>query len=166
MIIRKLDIQDLEVRVEWMNHPKVYSSMHYEIPVTLENTKKWFEKNMSNKNRVDFSFEVDGVLVAMGGLTGIDFNLNKAELYIFVNPNEQKTGLGTQAVRLLCQYGFEQLNLNKIFLLTNEDNYAARKVYEKCGFKLEGILRQEYKTSDNFFGDRYYFGLLKSDCDE
>jgi RimJ/RimL family protein N-acetyltransferase len=55
------------------------------------------------------------------------------------------------------------MGLNKIFLITNEDNIAAQKVYEKCGFVKEGQLRNEYKTSEGIFMDRIYYGLLKSE---
>ena len=55
------------------------------------------------------------------------------------------------------------MGLNKIFLITNEDNIAAQKVYEKCGFVKEGQLRNEYKTSAGIFMDRIYYGLLKSE---
>ncbi|MBQ8239750.1 MAG: GNAT family N-acetyltransferase [Bacteroides sp.] len=166
MIIRKLQLEDLDTRVEWMNNPKVYSSMHFDIPVLLDNTIKWFKNNLDKDNRIDVVFEEGGMLVAMGGLTNINKVINKAELYIFVNPNLQRGGIGTKATSLLCKYGFDELKLNKIFLETNEDNDAAKRVYEKCGFQLEGILREEYKTSGNIFKSRYYYGMLKGELNE
>ncbi len=166
MIIRKLSKEDLSMRVNWMNNPKVYSSMHFDLPVKLENTEKWFESNKTKNNRADMIFVEDGGVVAMGGLTSIQQNLMKAELYIFVNPDIQKSGIGTKATKLLCKYGFENLGLNKIYLETNEDNYAAQRVYEKCGFKLEGRLRNEYKTVDGKFLCRLYYGLLKGELNE
>lgn len=162
MIIRKLTIEDLPTRVDWMNNPKIYSSMHFDLPVSMENTLRWFENNKNNEKRSDICFEEEGVIVAFGGLTSIDLLLKKAELYIFVNPNLQKSGIGTQATKLLCKYGFGQLKLHKIYLLTNEDNVAAIKVYQKCGFQLEGRHRDEYMVKDQY-KDRLYFGLLKRD---
>ena len=89
--------------------------------------------------------------------------MDKAELYLFVNPDLLQAGVGTKAAKLLCQYGFEQLKLNKIYLETNEDNIVARKVYEKCGFKLEGIHREEYKNKEGLYLGRIYMGLLKNE---
>lgn len=163
MTHRKLQVEDLKTRVEWMNNPKVYSTMHYDVPVLLENTIRWFENNQMNNNRADVVFEENGQLLAMGGLTNINRKTNKAELYVFVNPNLQKGGLGTQATKLLCKYGFDQLNLNKIYLETNEDNLIARRVYEKCGFQQEGNHREEYKTKNGEFIGRIYMGLLKKE---
>lgn len=166
MILRRLQVEDLKTRVEWMNNPKVYSSMHFDIPVSLDNTIRWFENNQKNDNRADVVFEEKGQLLAMGGLTNINRETNKAELYVFVNPNLQKGGLGTQATKLLCKYGFENLYLDKIYLETNEDNHAAKRVYEKCGFQLEGILRNEYKNQKGFLKSRLYYGMLKGELNE
>lgn len=163
MIARRLEERDLQLRVNWMNDEKVYSSMHFDIPVTIENTNKWFRNNQGSDKRADLAFEDNGEVLAFGGLTNINRDLNNAEMYIFVNPEKQKGGLGTKATRLLCEYGFQQLGLNKIYLETNEDNSAARRVYEKCGFKIEGIHREEYKKRDGRFLSRIYYGLLKSE---
>lgn len=166
MVVRRLQEKDLSIRVEWMNNPKVYGSMHYDVPILLENTLRWFKKNQENEYRVDLVFEEDGVVMAMGGLTGIDREVNKAELYIFVNPNLQRVGIGTKATKMLCKYGFEQVGLNKIFLETNEDNCTARRVYEKCGFLLEGTHRAEYKNNEGNLLSRIYMGLLKGELNE
>lgn len=164
MLIRKIEKSDLQLRVDWMNNPKIYSNMHFDLPVLLENTIRWFEKNQSNDCRSDVCFVEKDEVVAFGGLTSIDKLVKKAELYIFVNPDSHKSGIGTQATKLLCQYGFEELDLHKIYLLTNENNTAAIRVYQKCGFVLEGRLRDEYWVEDRYM-DRLYFGLLKTEFD-
>ena len=161
MIVRKLEESDLQLRVCWMNNEKVYSSMHFDIPVIMENTIKWYHNNIGNNKRADLTFEEGGEIVAFGGLTCINREVDKADLYIFVNPNAQKGGIGTKATKLLCKYGFEELGLSKIYLETNEDNVVARRVYEKCGFRLEGVHREEYKTLDGVMLSRMYYGLLK-----
>ena len=166
MKLRKLELKDLPSRVEWMNHPKVYQSMHFDVPVLLEKTKQWFDNVKKNPNRSDVVFEEEGMLVGMGGLTNINRLTGKAELYVFINPNLQAGGLGTKAVEMLCRFGFDELKLNKIYLETNENNYAAIRVYEKCGFLLEGALREEYLSEEGQLLNRLYFGLLKKEFHE
>lgn len=166
MIVRRLTKGDLQLRVNWMNDPKVYNSMHFETPVLMDNTIRWFENNVGNNKRADLAFEENGVVVAFGGLTNINSEVRKAELYIFVNPEIQKGGIGTRATKALCGYGFNQLELNKIFLETNEDNIAAQRVYEKCGFVLEGKLRNEYISNDGRVMCRMYYGLLKGELND
>ena len=144
-----------------MNNPDIYCSMHYDVPVAMENTIRWYHNNIGSDKRVDFTFENEGKIVAFGGLTNINRDNDKAELYVFVNPYMHKSGYGTMATRALCEYGFEKLGLNKIYLETNEDNLVARHVYEKCGFILEGVHREEYKTVNGHLMSRLYYGLLK-----
>lgn len=163
--LRKLQENDLMTRVEWMNNPKVYKTMHFIPPISIENTMKWFEKNRWNNNRVDIVFDnEDGHRVAMGGLTNIDYSVRKAEFYIFVNPEMQRKGYGVNAAYQLCKYGFEILQLHKIYLYTNSSNLGARKTYEKIGFKLEGTLRDEM-INNEIFEDRLYYGLLAAEID-
>ena len=102
----------------------------------------------------------------MGGLTSIDRTVGKAELYIFVNPELLGKGIGTKATRKLCQYGFSELGLEKIYLYTDKGNVAAQKVYEKVGFRLEGTLRNEILTRTGHITDRLYYGLLKHELIE
>ena len=166
MKIRLLTKEDLPQRVEWMNNPAVYKTMHFTPPISLEKTLEWHTKNQDNASRCDVAFEDEnGNLVAMGGLTGIDHSVNKAELYIFVNPARQREGIGSNATYLLCKYGFDVLQLHKIYLYTNATNQGARKTYEKIGFTLEGIHRSELINSE-VYEDRLYYGLLSDELDK
>lgn len=166
MKIRPLIKADLPTRVAWMNNPAVYRSMHFELPVLLDKTEEWFSKIINNDQRADFAFEnEEGSLVAMGGITGIDRKIGKGEFYIFVNPSLQNAGYGRIASKLLCRHGFESLGLHKIYLYTNSDNIAARKVYERIGFQLEGTLRDEVVDCDRR-ADRLYYGLVADDFDD
>lgn len=163
MIIRRLEKGDLETRVEWMNNPLIYSSMHFEVPILMEKTLQWYESNLGNDKRFDVTVLEDGEIVAFGGFTSINREIGKAETYLFASPVHLHKGIGTRAKRLICEYGFKELGLNKLYFITNEDNFASIRVNEKCGFKLEGRMRKEYLTKDGELKDRLYYGLLKEE---
>ena len=163
MIIRRLEKGDLETRVEWMNNPLIYSSMHFEVPILMERTLQWYESNLMNDKRFDVTVLEDGEIVAFGGFTSINREIGKAETYLFASPFQLHKGIGTRAKKLICEFGFKELGLNKIYFITNEDNYASIRVNEKCGFKLEGRLRKEYLTKNGEYKDRLYYGLLKEE---
>lgn len=65
----------------------------------------------------------------------------------------------------MYNYAFSVLELNKIYLYTNDDNVAAYRIYEKYGFQLEGILRN-HKWKNGKFQNRRFYGLLKSEWEE
>ena len=51
-------------------------------------------------------------------------------------------GYGTDAIHLLLNFAFKDLNLNRVYLHVFETNERALRFYEKCGFIKEGVLRQ------------------------
>lgn len=161
MIIRRLEYGDLETRVEWLNDERVNSTLNISLPVSLESTQAWFERNKENEKRIDFSFEDDGILVAMGGYTDIDKEKGEAELYIFVDPDQKGKGIGFRSVSLMCDYAFETMGLKKIILYSNGDNGAARHLYEKIGFVLESIVEGGIENH-GVAKDQYYYGLTRN----
>ena len=56
MEIRRLRKEDLETRVAWMNNPAIYENMHFAVPIMLDKTIAWFERNQLREDRVDCAF--------------------------------------------------------------------------------------------------------------
>lgn len=158
MKIRKINNEDLRKRVDMMNHPKVYSSMYYTIPITIENTEKWYYQNLDNESRIDFVFDQNDELCAMGGVTNIDYTSKRAELYLFVNPENQNKGVGTKATNLICKYAFYELNLKEVYLFIKADNIAAIKAYEKNNFKI-----QNTKSENKYSNETLLYTLTKNE---
>lgn len=163
--VRRLEHEDLETRVVWFNHPSVYGQMTFDIPLSLAGTEEWFSRNRLDRSRVDFCFYAEDekrvmTRVAMGGLVDIDRDNRRAELYIVVDPEKLGRGIGKNAVQWLCNYGFSELNLMKVYLFTLPDNQRAQSLYERIGFVLEGVLRQ-HVCHRGKFTDRYVYGLLR-----
>ena len=160
MEVRKITREDLALRVEWMNDASVFPNMGYTPPIELERTYSWFEAIKNDASRFDAAFVDDeGRVVGFGGLTHIDALTRKAEFYLFIGPDFHRRGFGTKAAAALCRYGFEELNLHKVFLYANASNTGARHTYEKIGFKMEGVLREE-KLINGRFEDRLYYGIF------
>lgn len=161
IIPAKFARKDIVERVNWINNPAINKSMYFELPATKEKTKKWFLDNSGNKTRIDFTFrnEIEEI-IAMGGLTNINTEHSNAEFYIMVNPVLHGRGIGTKISKWINNYAFSVLSLNKVFLYTNDENEYAYKIYEKVGFQLEGVLREQKWKNGKFINRRFY-GLLK-----
>lgn len=165
IISRRFSFEDIDTRVEWINNPSIHSTMYFDLPATIENTRKWFERIKSNDTRVDFTFVSEtGGLLAMGGFTGISEEHKHGEFYVMVNPAMHGQGIGKRVSEWMYNYGFSVKNLNKIYLYTNDDNVSAYNIYEKAGFVLEGIMR-EHKWKEGKFINRRFYGLLHSEWD-
>jgi UDP-4-amino-4,6-dideoxy-N-acetyl-beta-L-altrosamine N-acetyltransferase len=162
MEIRKLSENDLEARVAFLNDPRITDFIHLNGHIDIEGTRKWYQIIKNNNKRVDFSFMHENKIVGMGGLSDISDMDEHASLYIYMSPEFHGKGLGTQALKLLCSYGFNILNLRRIYLYTFVTNEVANHLYEKVGFVREGVLRKHTKKNGELV-DRYFWGLLKEE---
>ena len=95
-------------------------------------------------------------IIRIVGLHEIN-NINRtATLGIFIgNKDYRSKGYGTEAIKLILDFGFNYLNLNNIDLALMEFNKRALKCYEKCGFKKIGRRRK-----CKFINGRYYDSIL------
>lgn len=87
----------------------------------------------------------------------------KVELDIIIGPKEYlNKGYGTDALKTLTTYLFNNFDLNKIWIEARANNPRAIKAYQKIGFKPEGLLRQESYFQGQFV-DCVRFAILKQD---
>ncbi len=87
--------------------------------------------------------ELDGRAVGSIALTrGTDVYRRSAELGYWLARAAQGHGTMTQAIRQMCLLGFAQWDIVRIEAKPYADNTASRRVLEKAGFQLEGVLRQ------------------------
>jgi RimJ/RimL family protein N-acetyltransferase len=103
-----------------------------------------------------------GDLAGEALLWGIDLHNRSAHLGISLRPAYQGRGLGTDAVRVLCRYGFALRGLHRMQLETLSDNYAMIAVAERLGFTREGTTRGSSWVNGGFASD-VIFGLLAAE---
>lgn len=89
-------------------------------------------------------------------------NLFRADIGLWIGESFQGKGLGSQAVRNITRYGFEILNLEKIEASIFVGNKSSRRMFEKCGYSLEGTIRCKTTKYQNYI-DEWLFGMIKSD---
>lgn len=114
--------------------------------MSLPQEEQWFEATLRLEPAVQ-PFAIDARAGTPGeeppewlhiGATGfhaVDWRNRSAELGIVIGRRDlQGQGHGTDAVRVLCRWGFEELNLNRIQLRVYEDNARGIACYERLGF--------------------------------
>ena len=149
-----------------INNPENNQFLHYDIPICVEKTEKWFDTHFGEETRYDAVIEVDGTPAGTIGLLSIDRRNSKAEYYIAMGETTYKgKGVAKEASRLILQYAFEVLNLNKVYLFTESENIAAQGLFERIGFVKEGLIRQDI-ISHGKLVDRYAYGILREDWNE
>ena len=85
-----------------------------------------------------------------------------AELSIWIGQGHRNGGAGTEALRLALRHAFGPMGLHKVYLRVLEYNARAIRTYEKCGFKIEGTLRDEMRVQGAWH-NLIYMGALVHD---
>ncbi len=134
-------------------------------PYTLEDEEKWYETISATKDTYNFAIETldDTTYLGGCGINEVDWKNSNATVGIFIGNKEYwNKGYGTDAMNVLVKFIFDQMNINKIKLNVYSFNQRAIKCYEKCGFRKEGILRQEIYRNGQYH-DEIVMGLLKEE---
>lgn len=86
--------------------------------------------------------------------------------WTWIGKNCQGSGLNKAMKFLILQYGFEELNLNRIELKADERNLRSRKAIKGIGATEEGILRQHMKIHVGFLRNTVFYSILRSEWEE
>ena len=159
--LRPLTPDDAGILVAWMLDAEVTQFMFTgQRPVTVEQLREEIRRDTASTSNTVF-LVVDRAArtpVGYAGLYDIHHTARKAEFRVLLGAKEfWNKGYGTEVTELLTFYGFDRLNLNKVWLGVTDENRGAIRAYQKAGFREEGRLRQElYRNS------RYYDALRMS----
>ena len=150
-----LEKEHLLDRVNFINDEVVQSTLNFDYPTSLAKTEAWFNKILLNRDRVDFTIKCVATdkNIGFGGFVGFDRVVKKAELYIFIGDREYwGGGYGRDGYKLITNYGFLELGLNKVYGYQLLHNDKASMAVDKLGWSVDGVLRD----------DLFSHGVLKS----
>ena len=162
--LRAVEKESIEQFRQWRNRPELrkYFREYRELSSTMQNA--WYENRvLSDDKQVNFEIRFKDTLIGHCGLYYIDWIHRHAEFGIYIgNDSFRSGGFGSDALRTLVKYGFNDLNLNKIWceVYTNND---ALDIYRHIGFTDEGVLRQHYYNEGQYW-DSTMLSMLKSEC--
>lgn len=133
--LRKFEFEDIPNKVRWINNPVVNKYLHYELPMRVDKTEKWFLAIKDREDRYDAVILVDGQPVGLIGLLSINYEKRTAEYYISIGETEwYGKGIATKAVAELMNYAFCELALNRIIIFIERENISSIRLNLKFGF--------------------------------
>ena len=140
--LRAIEREDLPRYVEWLNDPEVMRYFSPLEPMSLADEERWFEGQLQQSDTRNFAIYYEGEHVGGAGYSHIDWRERSAEIGLFIgHKNLWDKGLGTDIMSALVRFGFEQMNLHRIYLRVYEENPRAITCYRKVGFQHEGKMR-------------------------
>ena len=163
--LRYIELEDTDNIVKWRNKSFVKKNLYSQENLTPDQHINYYNSRIkTGKVKQFIILAFDGIEYQAIGTTflkNIDGDSSKAEFGIFIgNEKAMGKGYGSQATLLTVDYAFRELELNRVYLTVLADNYSAIKAYQKCGFEIEGVLKQDYRRSGTYI-DVIVMGLLK-----
>lgn len=145
--LRAFEHSDLDANHAFVNDDATLRDMlsGLPLPASYEDERRWLEQQTSY-TRGEYQFAVEdgsGQLVGRCGLIRVDWKNRVGELGIMIGAPYRGRGYGTEAMQLVCNFAFREMNLHKLKVSVFAFNQAALRCYEKSGFVREGLLRGE-----------------------
>ena len=169
VILRAIEEEDLEFLKDLLNNPKTSATVvGTSFPVSSTHQKHWYDRIVDDDSTLRLIIETkkDGVVgtVVMGDFdwvsrvshsTGIKLDVEKVT----------ESGIALDAMITLFDYGFHELNLNRIEGSVLTDNKQAIAMTKLLGYTIEGTLRQAVFRNGQYH-DVYMLGMLKDEFEK
>jgi RimJ/RimL family protein N-acetyltransferase len=164
--LREMRQEDAEHFVRWMNSPETSDLIAGGLmPMTLSQENDWIAANAGQRDeRCNFAVEtLDGKLIGMCSYQALDWKNRRCMVGWFLGDTDARgRGCGTDMIETLLGVCFQVLRLRKVRLNVFEFNNRAIRLYEKLGFRLEGVFRGERFARGQWW-DELRYGMFQSE---
>jgi len=164
--LRPLRLGDIEGNYpKWFDDPEVCKhNDHIPFTKTKQDFIDYINKVINSKN--DYVFAIcdkeNNKHIGNISLQKINHNYKNAEVAIIIGEKDYwGKGIGREAWQLVMDYGFNILNLHRIYCGTHEENFGMQKIAVSCGMKEEGRLK-DAMFKNGKYGDVILYGAIKN----
>ena len=167
VVLREYRREDLSAIRSWINDGGTtrYLGGSFRRPQSWEQTEEMLERRLNGDVGGEGFVIADRESMAYLGqcdLMMIDNVARRAEIAVVLVPEARGRGAAFEGLSLLLSYAFDTLNLNRVWLRCAAENAPAISLYERLGFRREGILREDLFI-DGHAQDAIVMGLLRSE---
>ena len=159
-----INVDDIVIYTKWMNDCEIANNLsNYRQMISLNSEKGFLEKLSSEGHNYAIVLLEGDFLIGNIGFADIDHLNRRATVGIFIGePVNRSKGYGSEAMRLLLEFGFKTLNLHNIMLYVHADNERAINSYVKAGFREFGR-RREAVFKNGYYYDYVHMEALSTE---
>lgn len=156
VFLRALSLDDLDFTNKWHSDEKLYQTLVGPFRYVSKDAEKEWLQNKSKYSTQEINLIIclqeNSQPIGLISVRVIDwFSKNGHLSGIMIGESELRgKGYGVEALGLMVDHCFKDLGLNRLWAQVLEENDASRKVFEKCGFNVEGKLRQHTFKNGKF----------------
>ncbi len=167
VFLRPGERPDIPLFVRWLNDYETSQHLTARSPLSGPLEERWFDDMLARQGKDAYFFVIcllaDERPIGTAALFALDLVNGNAGFGIFIGERALwGRGHGTDALDAICDFGFGELRLERIWLDVFTDNARARRSYEKAGFAVEGTLRHGYYRSGRY-RDIHRMALLRAE---
>jgi len=165
--LRAAERDDIPRFVAWFNDRRTSRTLGLMAPMSIPMEETWFDGMVASQGKTAYLFTacllVDDRAIGNVGLFELDLVNGSAGLGIMIGePADRGRGHGTDMLEALVGFGFASLRLERIWLDVYDFNPGARRVYERVGFRHEGVLRHAI-FREGRFSDVHRMAILSGE---
>ena len=163
--IRAIELSDLPTIQKWRNSPSFRRYFREYRELSLSQIQDWYKLLNTDSTREMFMIvENTSLLLGVAGLTSIDFVNRHADIHFYIGNDLAwvDTFYAPATFPILLNYGFNTLNLQKLWAEVYEIDTKKIDFFTAQGFSLDARLRNHYFYEGKYY-DSLIFSLLKSD---
>jgi RimJ/RimL family protein N-acetyltransferase len=141
------------------NNKKIWDNLRdfMPFPYTIDDAIFFINLTKQEQPQITFAIEYDGQLCGVISLvTQQDVYKKTAEIGYWIGEPFWNKGIATEAVNIITDYGFNQLDLARIHTGIFEYNVASMKVLEKCGYKSDGVFEKAVIKNGQIWNEHRY----------
>lgn len=145
--IRSWRLEDAKDLAEALNNKKILDNLRDGLPYpyTVEDAKAFISAMLNADKNQTYAFAItvdDKAIGSIGVFRKDNIHSKTAEMGYYIAEKYWGQGIGTRAVKLVCNYIFENTDIIRIFAEPFAYNIASCRILEKAGFLYEGTLRK------------------------
>ena len=159
--LRAIEESDLSQLLLWRNQPNYRRFFREYRELSQTNQRNWFDSKVLNDKSTEM-FSIVGVntgeLLGACGLCYIDWINRNADFSIYIGKDDlyidEKYAI--EAAQIMMKYGFEELNLHRLWSEIYSFDEAKKVMFDRLGFKLEGVHRENHWTEGKWCDSLFY----------
>ncbi|MFB6202959.1 MAG: GNAT family N-acetyltransferase [Candidatus Nanohaloarchaea archaeon] len=161
MELRTVEEEDLEFLRDNINRQEIRTYVAHRRPVNLEQERGFLEEVVSSDEGMHLLVCRDG---ESRGMISVEPHEEEGVgvLGLWIEPESQGEGLGTEATELVIDHAFSELRYHKLIAKVMKSNKPSRKLWERHGFQKEADLRSQVYTGGGY-EDVLLYGLLRDE---
>ena len=164
--LRPIDSGDVPAMQAYLSDAEVIEHTSYEVqrPRDIEALVQFYKHAFARKTDIRWAIaqESSRTMVGSCGLSAFHERHRRAELGYDLAREAWGKGAASAVARRVLQFGFEELQLNRIEAMVMAGNDRSERVLDRLGFQREGLLRH-YKFARGAFSDYTVWAMIRED---